>query len=249
MADAKQSLTREQAKELYNDLQRTLNQMKAQPRTASRQAPLRAQSAARTQLMNQAKVSSAGKFSLPFSGQNLAIALVVMLGLAKIGVGFIEASGISEATVAHATTAPKRATKITDVINTAQFSREEIELLTQLDARRAQLEERDEKLSDREKDIEHREMELASRLTELKGLTDELRIKREQTDRRRDGQLDQLSKVYSSMAPEEAAKLMEQLDITISLSLLKRMPEKRIAQVLALMSSEKALALTQMLSQ
>ncbi len=247
MAQAKKGLTREQAQELYRDLQKTLNQMKSQEAVGQGVAQnSRPQSAARASLMNHAKRASFPKITLPLGGQNLAIALVVILGLAKVGLGVIEATGVSAPAIASASVASSGMAKMVD---NSKFSKEEVELLGQLDVRRAQLEERNEKLSDRERDIEKREIELASRLTEIKTLTDELRIKREQTDRRRDGQLDQLSKVYSSMAPEEAAKLMEQLDITISLSLLKRMPEKRIAQVLALMSSERALTLTQMLSQ
>ena len=246
MAQSKKGLTRDQAKELYSDLHKTLNQMKTEGPKSS--AP-KARSAAHTKLMNQARSASSYEFKLPLSGQNLAISLLVILGLAKVGIGVIEASGVASVEPAVATVQVAKATKLSDLADTTKFSREEVELLTQLDSRRAQLEERDDQLSERESDIERREMELAARLTELKGLTDELRIKREQTDRRRDGQLDQLSKVYSSMAPEEASKLMEQLDITISLSLLKRMPEKRIAQVLALMSPQRALALTQMLSQ
>ena len=41
---------------------------------------------------------------------------------------------------------------------------------------------------------------------------------------------------------------MEQLDVTIALSLIERMPEKRIGQILALMSPERALSITRMLS-
>ncbi len=250
MAQNKKGLTREQAQELYRDLQKTLNQMKSQDQAGSINGRVgniqgNVQSAARSSLMNHARSSSLSRISLPLGGNNLAIALVIMLGLAKVGMSIIEASGVSEVKIAQASVSSSSLQQS----NLSGFSREEVELLTQLDTRRAQLEERDGKLSDREQDLEKREMELASRLTEVKSLTDELRIKREQSDRRRDGQLEQLSKVYSSMAPEEAAKLMEQLDITISLALLKRMPEKRIAQVLALMSSQRALTLTQMLTQ
>jgi flagellar motility protein MotE (MotC chaperone) len=41
---------------------------------------------------------------------------------------------------------------------------------------------------------------------------------------------------------------MEQLDVQIALSLIERMPEKKIGQILALMSKERALTLTKMLS-
>ena len=50
------------------------------------------------------------------------------------------------------------------------------------------------------------------------------------------------------MNPQEAAQLIEQLDVTIALGLIEKMPEKRIGQILATMKPEKALALTKLLS-
>ena len=50
------------------------------------------------------------------------------------------------------------------------------------------------------------------------------------------------------MNPPEAAHLLEQLDIHVALSLVERMPEKRMAQILALMNSQRALELTNLLS-
>ena len=57
-----------------------------------------------------------------------------------------------------------------------------------------------------------------------------------------------LANVYGSMNPQEAATLIEKLDSQIALGLITRMPEKRIGQILALMSPEKALTMTKMLS-
>ena len=71
---------------------------------------------------------------------------------------------------------------------------------------------------------------------------------REKNDKKRSTQLEQLSNVYGSMDPKEAATLIEQLDVTIALSLLERMPEKRIGQILALMNPQRALVITRMLS-
>lgn len=249
-----QGLTREQAAELYKDLQKTLHQIKDGDNTSTSNNTTTANkkyvSAARARLSGEMnRMNMFKNMSFPINGNKLAIGLIALLGLTKIGLSLIEYSGITEIPTAQASQTAMTRTSLSELAVPHSFSREEVEILTQLDTRRAELEARDEKLSDREKDIDRKEMELAARLTELRSLTDELRIKRDQTDRRRDGQLEQLSKVYSSMAPDEAAKLMEQLDITISLSLLKRMPEKRIAQVLALMNPERALALTQMLSQ
>ena len=90
---------------------------------------------------------------------------------------------------------------------------------------------------------------MAVRLTELKELTEKLKIEREKGDKQRSTQLDQLANVYGSMNPPEAAHLLEQLDIQVSLSLIERMPEKRMGQILSLMSPQRALELTNLLSQ
>ena len=60
-------------------------------------------------------------------------------------------------------------------------------------------------------------------------------------------QVEQLAKIYSAMSPEESAKLMEELDITIALELMSKMSEKRIGQILSLMDKEKALKMSKML--
>ena len=95
---------------------------------------------------------------------------------------------------------------------------------------------------------EKRDREFAVRLTQLRELTEKLSNQREQNDKKRSSQLEQLANVYSSMNPPEAAALIEQLDISIAIGLLERMPEKRIGQILALMNSEKALQITRLLS-
>jgi len=244
-------MTREQAAELYKDLQKTLGSMKDDAK-AKANAPKNSRyvSAARAKLNSEmTRLNPLRSFSIPANGQNLALSLIFAMGLIKIGIAIVEYSGVTTAQNAQAAQSMEMKPNFSSMIQAGSFSREEIEILTQLDQRRAELEERDDKLSMREEDISKRDMELAARLTELKSLTDELKVRREQTDHKRDNQLEQLSKVYTSMAPEEAAKLMEQLDITIALSLLRRMPEKRIGQVLSLMSPERALGLTQMLTQ
>ena len=85
-------------------------------------------------------------------------------------------------------------------------------------------------------------------ITELKEVTERLKIEREKGEKQRNVQLDQLANVYGSMNPPEAAHLLEQLDINIAHSLIQRMPEKRIGQILALMNAERALELTNRLS-
>lgn len=185
-------------------------------------------------------------FSLPTgSGFGGAIGLLVVCALLKFGMAVLEVSGIVTATPARASiaqdTAAMRSIR-------PQFSREEVQILTKLDSRRAELEERSKKLDERAEDLSKRDREFAAKLTQLRELTERLKTDRVKNDRKRSAQLDQLANVYGSMNPKESAELIEQLDVTIALQLIERMPEKRIGQILALMSPERALAITRMLS-
>jgi len=160
--------------------------------------------------------------------------------VAKIAVSALEAIGVGEVQPAQAT--------VVALPSGPQWSKEETKILTSLDHRRAELEERARRLEQREHEFVARDRDLAVRLTDLKELTERLKIEREKGDKQRGSQLEQLANVYGSMNPPEAAHLLEQLDIQIALSLIQRMPEKRIGQILSLMNAERALELTNRLS-
>jgi flagellar motility protein MotE (MotC chaperone) len=173
-------------------------------------------------------------------GQALALMVFACLGCAKIALSAVEASGIvkveeARAVVVQAPAGPR-------------WTKEEAKVLTSLDARRVDLEERSARIEKREEEFSVRERELAVRLTELKDLTERLKLEREKGDKQRNTQLDQLANVYGSMNPPEAAQLLQQLDIQVCLSLIERMPEKRMGQILSLMNPQRALELTNLLS-
>lgn len=179
------------------------------------------------------------------SGAQAAILFVVLFAVLKMGLSLMEASGLATVSSASATMASARGA---DLGLMAGFSREEVKVLTSLDERRVKLEERSRNLDQRESEIERRDREYAARLTQIRDLTEKLKADRQQNERKKNSQLDQLANVYGSMNPAEAAQLMDQLDVTIALSLIERMPEKRIGQILSLMSPERALTITRMLS-
>jgi flagellar motility protein MotE (MotC chaperone) len=134
------------------------------------------------------------------------------------------------------------------VVMQQKREKEEIALLQQLDSRRAELEERRKRLDAREEEMALRDREFAAKLTQIRDLTAKLRSERIQDDKKSEAKIEQLANVYGSMNPPEAASLIEQLDIVTAHNLIKKMPEKRIGQILALMSKERALQLTNMLS-
>jgi len=267
-------LTKEEAQALYDDMQRAM-QSRMEKKVAKSSAQKQVQDKAPKAIQNptnaankvvakaayQAGVGSlaatskdssvaaprakTGFFSSrsnlqTFSGQGLALAAVAFLCCAKITLSAIEYSGVARVEEARAV--------VTKAPVGLQWTKEQSKILTSLDGRRVELEERSSRLDKRENELVAKERELAIRLTELKDLTEKLKIEREKGDKQRGAQLDQLANVYGSMNPPEAAHLLEQLDIQVALSLVERMPEKRMAQILALMNAQRALELTNLLS-
>lgn len=247
---AEKRLTKEEAGALYDNLQRAVGSMMAKDKAAQARPSMPKPAAARPAPSPAA--AAAGIASRPLaaasaprgravSGEALAVMAVAIFCCAKVTLSALEASGIASAPPAEAAVATARP-------KGPQWSKEEAKVLTALDARRVELEERSNRLEQRETVAASRDRDISVKLTELKGLTERLKSEREKGDKQRNAQLDQLANVYGSMNPPEAAHLLEQLDIQIALSLVERLPEKRMGQLLGLMSPQKALELTQLLS-
>ena len=254
----KNSLSREQAMELYDDLEKAMGSLvgeKPSAKPAPRMTPPpRAQAAYQQKKAAQVESLNNGPsftsmLQMPKTLQNGkqgAVTFLVVLGLLKIATACIDASGVlgvppAQASLTMLALAPAPSSMV-------RGSPEEKKILTALDDRRAALEERARKLDQQQKDLERRDQESAGRMTELREMTNLLKLDRDKGEKKRSTQIEQLANVYGSMDPKEAASLIEQLDYTIALGLLQKMPEKRIAQILALMTPERALAITKMLS-
>lgn len=260
MSNAKKAgLSRDQAAALYEDLRKNFAAYgngpgKADPNVRATMAKL--QQAKRqpppSHPQDAGDIQAAQLMAMmaskqrPRSGSRFAVSLLLMAGLSRILISGLEFSGVLgvEAAVASVQTSSQRAI----AQNLQNYSAEEVALLKTLDGRRVELEDRRKRLDRREEEMQARDREFAVKLAELREMTQSLKMDREQTDKKKTAQLDQLSNVYGSMDPREAALLIEQLDEAIALELLNRMPEKRIGQILSLMNKDKALVITKMLS-
>lgn len=251
MSQKKRTMSREDVKELYQDLQKAMSMLKGkrvQPRPSSPQnlrldtAASESISASRLEANREQFIGMARE---RMQGSYLAIALVVIFASLKVGIAILETIGFASVKEAQASYIPPARPV---ALNQPTFSKEEIKVLSALDARRVELEERGNRLDEREQDLDRRDREYASKLTKLRELTDNLKQERSKGDKKQEAQLEQLANVYGSMNPPEAAALIEQLDATIALALIEKMPEKRIAQILGAMNPQKALLITKMLS-
>jgi len=189
-------------------------------------------------------------------GQRSAVFMVIGLAVFKVLLSGLEAMGVGNVEYANAAMQRQGSQQIISqqvngqaITNSGKFSPEEVAVLTALDSRRAELEKRSKRLDQKEEELKLRDQESSVRLTQLRDLTNRLKLDRESNETDKRQKMEQLANVYSSMNPPEAAGLMEQLDVTIALELLSKLPEKRIAQILGLMRQEKALLLTKMMSE
>jgi len=260
----KANMSREEAEELYKDLQKSMATLLAREansgrastpkrkaelkaameKTRAEAAPTRSPSKASTDNRDTSSSTSMSTKFIP--GSYTAIALVLTFALVKVSFSAMEAMGVGSVTSAEASYISPVEHSI--IQQRKSGTREEINILNALDLRRAELEERSRRLDERKDSLDLRDGEFASKVVQLRDLTARLQGERERNERRRSTQIEQLANVYGSMNPQEAAPLIEQLDITIALALLERMPEKRIGQILALMRPERALAITRLLS-
>ena len=259
MTEKKKGLSREQAAELYRDLQKALETLKSRARTspggggapfpmAAMQAMAQQQQPVPSMLSAPVMPSSRNAERRMNMGHAMALAVVVTLGCARVVLSGLEAFGVVTVPAAQASQVARSPIVQLAPEIPGTFTKDEVRLLSKLDERRQELEQRSTKLDEREKDIARRDREFATRVVEIRELTEKLKVDREKTEKRRGTQLEQLANVYGAMNPEEAARLIEQLDTTIALGLIQKMPEKRIGQILALMNPEKALILTKLLS-
>jgi flagellar motility protein MotE (MotC chaperone) len=265
MANAKKKgLTREEATKLYETLkkrmeskhgkaglQKLINEEKKKqsrqgraPQLGSGGAGLRAYQNS-TQQHSLATQSNNFSVTSKLNGQRSAILLVLLCAGFKLTLSLMEFSGVFEVKEANASLNTQA---IMAYQNRPKFSKDEVAILKSLDARRVELEKRKEKLEVEENRFKKMDREYAARLTELRTINQKLKEDRAKSNRQQDAKLDQLANVYGSMNPKNAAELIEQLDIEIAKRLIERMPEKRMAQILAMMSPDRALTITRMLS-
>lgn len=261
---SKKTMSREEAVELYNDLQKSMNAIMQGKAPAKVVKPKSSyfKTAAKAVNRNAADVVGAlegdSGVTASLSGARTkdrgvisAVTFLLFCGMLKLGVSLIEYSGVMSPAPAEASMQGAQGTSgVRTIISTPQqgLSPEEIKVLTSLDGKRVELDDRSKRLDAREDDIAKRDKEFVLKLSELRDLTEKLRIERDKGLKKDQGQLDQLANVYGAMAPQEAARLIEQLDVTIALPLLQRMPEKRMGLILPMMSPEKALIITKLLS-
>jgi flagellar motility protein MotE (MotC chaperone) len=120
----------------------------------------------------------------------------------------------------------------------------EIEVLQKLSERRGELERRAAELAQREVLLQAAEKRMDEKIVKLQSLEKDISGTVAKQDEDNDARVKSLVKIYETMKPREAARIFEQLDMPVLLSVLENMREMKAAPVLAAMDPVKAKAVT-----
>ena len=255
------ALERDDLRDMYSDVRERVGQIKARQAGPRRRQPL---------------LPGLKRIHMPKIGRNALLELIIgLFATAKIllSTGTINSDGKLAATDPQA----RAALALDAAIDPAKFeitkaapttlepakepapqqqpdrrvvgwSMAEKQVLTELDARRVELERKRQLLDEREADLKQQSAALQERVAELRTLSAQVNQVRKESDTEYESRMEQLASVYVSMAPNEAAPLMAKLDDQIALALLKRMPGKRMGQILSVMDQDRAVLLTRILT-
>lgn len=134
---------------------------------------------------------------------------------------------------AHAPAAEK-------AISSAPATPEEYNHLVRLRERKAELDVREEELARTEAELAAQKKELEERLKQLEATRNDISTVLKDRAEADDKKVDDLVAVYSTMKPQQAAKIFESMDESLAVEILGRMKKKPAAEILNLIKAEKA---------
>jgi flagellar motility protein MotE (MotC chaperone) len=147
--------------------------------------------------------------------------------------------------VARAEPAPPAAVPATPPpVVAAPVSDEEKQLLQDLRARKQSIDDREKALAEREAALAAAEKRLDDRVQEMKTLQDNLQKLQDAADQKDGQNWKDLVTVYETMKPSSAAAILNNLDMPVLLQIFTRMQDRKAAQILSLMDTDRARLLT-----
>ncbi|UTW54176.1 MotE family protein [Kordiimonas sp. SCSIO 12610] len=128
-------------------------------------------------------------------------------------------------------------------------SRTEIDLNSQLRARRLQLDERATQLDLQERLLEANEKRIDDKIAQLEQLEASIKSSLRIFNEREEKEFAKVVKIYETMKPKAAAPIFENLPDAVQLDIATRMKEAKFALILAAMDPSKARDLTTSLAE
>ena len=134
------------------------------------------------------------------------------------------------------------------VINPSDLTSSEIETLQRLAERREIIEQRERELQQKENLVMAAERRLDQKIGQMEEIESELRALVEQYDAKKNSEIEQLVRIYTAMKPKDAARIFDNLDMSILVTVVTNMKENKVAPILSQMDAEKARQLTEEMS-
>lgn len=125
-----------------------------------------------------------------------------------------------------------------------RFTNEELEILQDLSKRRVELVDREQELDSRSRLLDAAEARIDSRIAELRDLRTTIEALVRKYDAQEQAELESVVKIYETMKPKDAARILGELDMPILLGIMERMKERKTAPILAAMQNERAREVT-----
>ncbi len=128
------------------------------------------------------------------------------------------------------------------------FTQSELELLQRLSERRKVIEAQAQENKAREAMLKAAEARIDGKIAELQQLEQTLSDLVAEADGQQKAKIEQLVRIYGAMKPKDAARIFNDLDMPILLTVVEGMKENKVAPILADMDAMKATAVTEALS-
>jgi flagellar motility protein MotE (MotC chaperone) len=124
------------------------------------------------------------------------------------------------------------------------FTRAEVTMLQNLQSRREELDVREGEMKLQEDILKVTEQRIQEKIEQLKGIEATIQELLKKHDQQEAQKIQRLVKMYESMKPKDAARIIPTLDLGIQISVVEGMKERRVAPILAAMPSAAAKKLT-----
>lgn len=153
----------------------------------------------------------------------------------------------AEAAPADPAAAPQQASA--SGLDLDNLSDSEIDLLQKLADRRSALDGREKEIAQREALVRASEERLKEKVAEMDRLKGEIEGLLKQRDEAESSQMAGLVKVYESMKPKDAARILNDLEMPVLLEVMERMKSAKSAPILAAMDADRARSITASLAE
>ena len=130
-----------------------------------------------------------------------------------------------------------------------RFTATELDILQNLVRRREELDRWERNIEIKEAALDATEKRVDEKITQIEGMKKEVATLLAEYNEKEDAKIGSLVKIYENMKPKDAARIFDEVEMPILLQVVDKMPEKKIAPILALMDPKKAKQITVQLAE